>query len=884
MQNEYELVNRLTSAQIFGSEKNRMLNDFAQTLGWNPTDRFEARELENITNAHLLVEHGLEQTAVISFFKYPRRYTDLSVTETQQLLAISYNNLVDWHIQVDSEEFLFVYNRTTPPRIVQRFQFSRREANKLRSEVFEQVTGARQNPNIPALDDALIRTISYWKRNLAAELENKVSNEQLSALFNTLIFIRAAEDDAIRRTLPPANGLALSLYNLCADEIPLWSNKPFTNRLLESLQQHIKEALPSYVFDANRLAIFNKLDPRTVRAMVGDFYQNKYAPYRYDFSLMSKHALSRIYEHYVTLLREKNDDHQLHFLPALPDEKKERSFGSVYTPQFIGRFFARYLREQMPPILFRRIKSIDPACGSGIFLRTLLELQCEPPDEFTTEQIMECFQNVSGLDRDENACQATRLSLALLHLVLLNWLPTSLDIQAGEILQRVQSGKSTLKDYDVVLANPPFVPTVHQETDLKNRLTSYMKNYAVGRVDLYLAFLKIGIEALKPHGFGLFVLPHNFLLAKNATKMREFVSENCWIRCLVDLKDVTVFEDVGSYVVLLIIQRKGTTALPNPNAIFVKCQDFVGTALQYVIEGRQIQTSLFSVYEIEQATFTKDEWHILPPVETNIKKKFEQLRPLQDFLEIREGFITGADPVFLIPNPKVPKGEKSAFVPYLADREMGLYSVPKKTARSLFYPYENGKRLTEDQVKEKFPATWEYLKLHRAILKDRSPVKSGHLEWWMPVRPRRPEHMMRPKIVTPHLVLVPRFAFDAEGRYAVSHSPFLYPHEGESEDDVLHFFLAVLNSTSAFWHITVHSHSYQRSYARLEAATLSQTPVPDPTKVDPTIMRQILRLVDKRLTTPEGEPAQKIERELDSIVADLYRLTEKERKGIGMEK
>lgn len=336
-------------------------------------------------------------------------------------------------------------------------------------------------------------------------------------------------------------------------------------------------------------------------------------------------------------------------------------------------------------------------------------------------------------------------------------------------------------------------------------------------------------------------------------------------------------------MVLLIFQKKGPTALPDPRAVFAKCQDFVGTALQYVIEGRQIQTNLFSIYEIEQETFTRNEWHILPPVETCIRKKFEQLRLLQDFLEIREGFITGADTVFLIPNSKVPKGEKSVFVPYLADREMGLYSVPAKTQRSVFFPYENGKRLNEDQVIDQFPATWEYLKSHKPLLKDRSPVKSGHLAWWMPVRPRKPEHMIRPKIVTPHLVLVPRFAFDVEGKYAVSHSPFLYPHEGESEDDILRFFLAVLNSTSAFWHITSHSHSYQRGYARLEAATLSQTPVPDPTQVDRITMRHILRLVDKRLTSPEGETAQRIERELDSIVADLYRLTQSERAGIGME-
>jgi len=96
-------------------------------------------------------------------------------------------------------------------------------------------------------------------------------------------------------TTPPPPGHGLSLYDLCADDGSLWTNEPFCKRLLESLRQHIRESLPSYVFDESRLAVFNKLDHRTVRAMVGDFYQNKYAPYRYDFSLMSKHALSRIY-------------------------------------------------------------------------------------------------------------------------------------------------------------------------------------------------------------------------------------------------------------------------------------------------------------------------------------------------------------------------------------------------------------------------------------------------------------------------------------------------------------------------------------------------------------------------------------------------------------
>jgi hypothetical protein len=35
MNNEYEIIGRLTSSQICGSEKNRLLNDFAEALGWD---------------------------------------------------------------------------------------------------------------------------------------------------------------------------------------------------------------------------------------------------------------------------------------------------------------------------------------------------------------------------------------------------------------------------------------------------------------------------------------------------------------------------------------------------------------------------------------------------------------------------------------------------------------------------------------------------------------------------------------------------------------------------------------------------------------------------------------------------------------------------------
>jgi len=63
--------------------------------------------------------------------------------------------------------------------------------------------------------------------------------------------------------------------------------------------------------------------------------------------MISKHALSRIYEHYVSVLRVP-DANQMSLLPRMAVEVPEKSFGAVYTPEYIARFFARYLRNRLP--------------------------------------------------------------------------------------------------------------------------------------------------------------------------------------------------------------------------------------------------------------------------------------------------------------------------------------------------------------------------------------------------------------------------------------------------------------------------------------------------------------------------------------------------------
>ncbi|MCL4487786.1 MAG: SAM-dependent methyltransferase [Chloroflexi bacterium] len=878
MDNEFDIILKLTRDGLSPVEQKRASKDFAVLLGWEPSDQLDpAPSLEDVSNGHLVVEHGLENAAVITFLKTPA--ASLQPEQTRDILSISYNNLIDWHIYVETDKVTYVFNRKFPPDLNPR-PFNRSNLESLKSTMFDQVTGTAPNPNFPALDHALAGNISYWKRNLGAELAGRPQTADYSTLFNALIFVRAAEDHATRVTRTDSKVL-LDEWTAASQN----SHATLHQVLVRSLERYVNVSLPTDLLDLRRTQVFDDLNPDLARDLLWSFYKHRHVPYSYDFAIMSKHALSRIYEHYVSILRFDAPQPQLSFFPPLPREESDKSYGSIYTPQFIARFFARYLYENLPPSTFRQIKALDPACGSGIFLRTLLEVQCERPGEtIPSSGINQLFANVYGIDKDENATQATKLSLSLLFLVLMGGeLPQHLKIVAADALQYLTQDSQLIGTFDAVVANPPFVSADTQSAETREEILRFLGNLARGKVDTSLPFVKIGIDALKPEGYGLFVLPDAFLRNASAEPLRHLLYEKAWIRCLVDLSAIPVFRNRGSYVILLVFQKKSLSAgLPGngPKATVIKCDDLVGHALQDFLWGRRVQTNFYSIFDVNQEVFSGSEWIILPPGEASIRNKFSEFKRLNEFLEIKQGIITGSDDVLVIPKDLVPKGEGEIWAPLLKDRRMERYSVPRATSDFVFFPIADSRRLTTQELQKRFPKTWAYLTSNKRKLQARRSIRAAN--WWEPSRnlPSDKSQILRPKILSPHLVLLPRFSLDQSGKYVVSHSPYLYPKAAGSELELLKFFLGILNSTVGAWLISTHSDKYSRGYARLEVDTLSSLRVPDPTKVPPAKLSALVRLVENKL---QGDSSAGLDLEIDKVVADLYGLTHDERLIIGFE-
>lgn len=848
------------------------IRDFAESLGWHPS--YTVDDLVGSDDrCHLIVEHGLENAAALTFLPAPDRPGSLSDTDLIRILTISYNTLVDSHIILSYDEVLFAHNLFDPPE--QRLELLQRSNIDIVSG-FPSYPFLKpdRRPNIQNCEDQLIDAVSRWRRRLVGELRPKPDIRTLSALFNAIFFVRACEDyfSAVF-----GNSQETLFSRISAEPS---ETVDLSRILLELIKSFPATEYTPAIIDVDRLDAFRKIPTDICYDLINDFMRTRRGPYKYNFALMSKHALSRIYERYVSEMQfPEGERKQYSFLPTIPEEVSATHKGVVYTPQFIASFFARYLNEEIPPRVFRSMNIVDPACGSGIFLRTLLETQTVSLPHPNSEKYKDLFLSVKGVDIDENAIVATELSLSLLYLILTGEFPAKLNLCVGDAIDTLRPrGNRQELTTDLFIANPPFRKLDRLPAVLREKYLDFLGKEFTGRADSYLAFLKLALDNVREGGFVCFVLPHNFLFAKNARTFRNSISRNFVIHCLVDLSNVEVFEGVGAYVILLIIEKRVRQQRSDLAVRVGRISARSGEALQCLLDGTQAENNWYSCFQLPQEYFERNEWQILSPTDYMLEQKLKPFPKISEFFEVHQGFITGDDEIFIRPWSQIPDSERKLYLRYIPDRSMAKYYAPQSVDTAVFYPYLNGKLVTESELRMSYRETWRHLIRHKKRLTDRRAVQSGDTEWWRPVRSRQASHILRGKILTPHLCITPRFSIDLSGKLAPSRSPFfVVSKEFEPlEPSFLKLFTAFLNSSIGHWYITRYAFKYGKGYARLEVGNLKNFPVPNPKEIPSNLSARLLKLVE--YCSREFRHAdEKSYTEIDQIVLDIYGFTESEK-------
>ena len=418
-----------------------------------------------------------------------------------------------------------------------------------------------------------------------------------------------------------------------------------------------------------------------------------------------------IYEQYLgnilksTPKRAKLEESKIH--------RKEQ--GIYYTPSYIVNYIVKntvgeYLKTHKPEEI-RKVRILDPACGSGSFLiRAYKELEnywknyneknkaipesaksiqqakfnTENSEEFYTLKTDILRNNIFGIDLDPKAVEIAQLNLLL---------QISERKQRLPLLQgNIKIGNSLIDDpsvsdkafkweeefpeimkeggFDIVVGNPPYVFTRDAEFKdsfknfVQNRyftgLESEAKNRAKqsGKVNLYAIFLIKSILTARDSGLFSFIIPNNILRTTTYDIVRKFILENCKIVKIVDLGS-GVFEGVTASTVILVLQKETDEEKRNTNNVVAL------NGLDVTGDTRQVKQDKFAenTSYVFNITLGNNELSLINKIEKNAVRLGNETR------YIIEGIVGDLDEdvVDSIVNEKCKK--------FLTGKDIGRYSI-----------------------------------------------------------------------------------------------------------------------------------------------------------------------------------------------------------------
>ena len=303
----------------------------------------------------------------------------------------------------------------------------------------------------------------------------------------------------------------------------------------------------------------------------------------------------------------------------------------------------------------------DPACGSGAFLNQALDFLIREHaylDELNKQlfggffvfpdienQILE--HNIYGVDLNEESIEIAKLSL---------WLRTAQPKRKLTSLNNnIKCGNSLIDNkaiagdkafnwkeqfpevfvkggFDVIIGNPPYVPTEYIAEIDKIYLEKNYKS-AFGRMNLYPIFYEKGIHILRKKGVLGFITPYTILKNQYYKEARKYIIDNSKILELIDFKGTLVFQDAAVDSIILILEKEKSDKYS-----FKQISKIVS------FENQIFTSDNFNISEIIQ---NDDLSMLVTSNDKLIKRVSKNTKSLKEILNFNQGIITGGNSKYI---------------------------------------------------------------------------------------------------------------------------------------------------------------------------------------------------------------------------------------------
>lgn len=454
----------------------------------------------------------------------------------------------------------------------------------------------------------------------------------------------------------------------------------------------------------------------------------------------------------------------------------------------------------------RRLRVLDPACGSGaLLLAALLALAHEHERvnrALADEPTFSPTENLFGIDQSAESVEIARLS---------SWLATGdRRIPSSAFDRNIRRGNSVVADpsldpwafdwstmpegFDVVLGNPPYVR--HERlTACKDHLRSGFSQVFDGAADLFVYFFALGLRRLEPGGRLGFLVSNKWLRGGYAERLRELLAHEHTIESIVDFGHAPVFPDADAFPCIITVRKQVPDGDHQVSVAQVPREHLGRDLLACYIETHQ--------FSMPQRTLGKQGWSLDPPaVQVLLAKLRQNGVRLEEYAAVKpyRGVVTGCNEAFLVDRATKEQlcreDPRSAAIlkKYLRGQDIARWSPTWRERWMIF----TRRGIAIDD----YPAVKAHLETHRRRLEPRPRDYDGS-DWpgrkqgnyaWYEIQDSIGYHdrFEGPKILYQEIQFHPRYAVD-RGNLHANNKVFFIP----TDDPWL---LAVLNSPAMWWH------------------------------------------------------------------------------------
>lgn len=560
------------------------------------------------------------------------------------------------------------------------------------------------------------------------------------------------------------------------------------------------------------------------------------------------------------------------------DVSAPKATGATYTPPRLAEFVAKQLRNAAGPALgasSQPLRLLDPAVGHGELLYQLLR-QLEGITRPVEVWGFDTNAEASGEALRRLQARFPRHEYQLREGDFLDAV-----VGAGKGDQTLFSDAGTLPDFDLIIANPPYVRTQVLGAGSAQMLSRHFG--LTGRVDLYHAFLRALSRVLSYDGLAAVIVSNRFMTTRAGVGIRSELRTQFSVSHVWDLGDTKLF-DAAVLPAVLLFGRKGGDSKATDETGFTSIYEVHGQTangaqgaadpIEALEQSGPVKLPDGRIFHIEHGTLSADGdpgalWR-LQTTETDNWLQCVERHAWATFGaigKIRVGVKTCADAVFIRDDwHTLPEGPPELLRP-LTTHHIGSMYRPRSVelASHILYPHHciNGRRAAVDL--DSFPLSRAYLSQHRQVLERRSYVIDAGRRWFEIWVPQDPDAWALPKLVFRDISSEPCFWLDFAGTVVNGDCYWLTSERGD--EDELWLAAAVANSSfiATFYDRKFNNKLYA-GRRRFITQYVEQFPIPNPK----SSLGMELVAAARRMYV---EPSTELLKQIDELVSKAFGLT-----------